>query len=79
MHQFMLENPCIRIGYSFHFSGLLWKIKEADLLHLMICQMAVWLFGKKEAFILLLLQEMTTARIGMRFVSFETSVKANYQ
>lgn len=55
MHQFMLEHSHVRIGYSFHFSGLLWKIEEADLLHLMICQMAVWLFGKKEAFILLLM------------------------
>lgn len=55
MHQFMFEHPCIRIGYSFHFTGLLRKIEETDLLHLMICQMAVWLFGKGEAFILLLM------------------------
>lgn len=55
MHQFMLEHSHVRMGYSFHFSGLLRKIEEADLLQLTICQMAVWLFGKKEAFILLLM------------------------
>lgn len=55
-HQFLLEHPCKRIGNSFHFSGLLQQIEEADLLYLMICQVGAQLGGeKKEAFIQLLM------------------------
>lgn len=62
MHQFMLEHPCRKIGCRFHFSGLVWKIEEADLLHLIVCQMALWLLGKKRSFLYSLRDDFCSSR-----------------